>query len=187
MVYYRTAESGYAEIHAATRTVTSLSAFIALLHDTAHIPEWMDSVREVTVLAEPGQRSDLVHTLFRAPWPVSDRDMVTLSRYWQPTPCSLVLEISDRHQDLPEQKGHVRMFDVHTRWSLESLEDGITKIDYTAYANPSGNLPHWLANRATLQTTFRTLLALREELSSGRYRAQRVEGISPCPATSSPP
>lgn len=123
-----------------------------------------------------------MHTLFRAPWPVSDRDMVTLSEFRQPTPCSLVLEISDRHADLPEKAGRIRMTDVRTRWTLETLDDGFTKIGYTAYANPSGNLPHWLANRISLKKTYRTFLSLRRELASGRYREQPIEGISNCPS-----
>jgi len=179
-IYSRKTDSGYVEIRANTTVSTTLSAFIALLNDTAHIPQWMDSVSQVSVIEKPGIRSDLVHTRFRAPWPVADRDMVTLSEYHQPDPCSLVLEISDRHDALPALEGYVRMLDVQTRWTLEAQADGRVTVDYLSYANPSGNLPRWMANQASLQATYRTLQALRRELSNERYTRRAVEGVFNC-------
>jgi hypothetical protein len=179
-VYSRPSEKGTLEIRAKTRVDTSLSAFIALLHDTAHLPEWMHSVSEVRVLSEPDQTHDLVHTLFKAPWPIKDRDMVTSSEYRQPSPCSLVLEITDNNAALPEQEGFVRIVDVNTLWMLERQADGTTVIDYQAHANIAGNLPRWIANRLSLQAAFETFEALRRELASERYQQQEVEGISSC-------
>jgi hypothetical protein len=163
-----------------TAVSTTLSAFIALLNDTGRIPQWMDSVSQVSVIEKPGLQSDLVQTRFRAPWPVADRDMVTLSEYFQPGPCSLVLEISDRHDALPVIEGYVRMRDVRTRWTLEAQAVGRVTIDYQSYANPSGNLPRWMANQASLQATYRTLQALRRELSTERYTHRAVEGVFNC-------
>ena len=179
-VYSRPSERGTLEIRAKTRVNTNLSAFIALLHDTEHLPEWMHSVSEVRVISEPDQTHDLVHTRFKAPWPVKDRDMVTSSEYRQPSPCSLVLEISDNHTALPEQEGFVRIVDVDTRWMLEKKPDGTTVIDYRAHANIAGSLPRWIANRLSLQAAFETFQALRQEIVRDRYQQQPVEGISNC-------
>ena len=181
-VYSRPSANGYDEIRATTRVKTTLSAFIALLHDTAHVPEWMESVSDVTVIQATGERSNIVHTRFQAPWPVANRDMVTFSEYSQPTPCSLVLEISDRHETLPIPDGYIRITDVRSRWSLQAQPDGQVEIDYQATANTSGHLPKWMANRAALQTVFKTFQGIRRELAKSRFQQQVIAGISECPA-----
>ena len=140
-LFSRATASGYDEIRATMRVRTTLSAFIALLHDTDHVPDWMESVSDVTVVEVPEQRSNVVHTRFQAPWPVANRDMVTFSEYRQPTPCSLVLDISDRHDDLPGLAGYIRIIDVSSSWNLTVQPDGQVEIDYRAQANTSGALP----------------------------------------------
>jgi len=181
-VYSRSSSNGYDEVHATTRVKTTLSAFIALLHDTAHVPDWMESVRSVTVIQDTGPRSNIVHTRFQAPWPVANRDMVTSSEYSQPDPCSLVLNISDRHGDVPELAGHIRMVDVRSQWRLTAQADGHVEIDYQAHADTSGHLPQWMANRAALQMVFRTFQGLRRELANSLLQEKVIDGISECPA-----
>ncbi len=182
-VYSRASANGYDEVRATTRVKTTLSAFIALLHDTDHVPDWMESVSDVTVLEVTGQRSNVVHTRFHAPWPVANRDMVTFSEYSQPTPCSLVLDISDRHDDLPGLAGYVRIIDVSSRWRLAVQPDGQVEIDYQAHADTAGHLPKWMANRASLQTVFGTFQALRRELVQSRFQEKLIEGITECAAS----
>jgi len=158
-VFKKASASGYLEVRATTEVRSSLSAFVALLHDTVRVPDWMESVSEITV---------------------------TYSEYHQPSPCSLVLEISDVHDVIPEQDNYVRILDVSTRWTLTKSSDGNTQIEYLAYANPSGNLPAWIANRATLKETLKSLRALRKVLTEDRYQNQLIEGISECPELTGP-
>jgi hypothetical protein len=185
-VYSRSSGNGYIDIRATTSVNTTLSAFIALLHDTAHVPEWMDSVSRVTVIVVVDERSNIVHTQFQAPWPVANRDMVTFSEYSQPTPCSLVLNISDRHAALPGLAGHIRIIDVQSRWTLAVQSDGSVDIDYQAHANTSGSLPKWIANRASLRTTHQTFQALRRELAGQAYQGKMIDGIMECPLPGNP-
>jgi hypothetical protein len=181
-IYSRMSGSGYLDIRATTKINTTLSAFIALLHDTARVPEWVQSVSDVTVIKVLGERSNIVHTQFQAPWPVANRDMVTFSEYSQPEPCSLVLNISDRHDAIPELEGYIRIIDVRSRWLLAVQPGGSVNVDYQAHANTSGLLPKWIANRTSLQTAFKTFQALPQQLAEPRYQEKVVGGIMECPA-----
>lgn len=185
-IYRKTSASGYLEVRAVTEVQSTFSAFIALLHDTARVPDWMGTVSEVTVIKVIDQRSNVVLTRFKTPWPVANRDMVTYSEYHQPSPCSLVLEISDVHDVIPEYDNFVRIIDVETRWALTKLSATSIRIEYQAYANPSGNLPAWIANRATLGETLKSLQALRDVLTEDRYQSQVVDGITECPDVTDP-
>jgi len=182
-VYSRSSANGYDEVRATTRVKTTVSAFIALLHDTAHVPDWMESVSGVTVIQVTGQRSNLVHTRFQAPWPVANRDMVTFSEYRQPTPCSLELTISDRQDAIPKMDGYIRITDVWARWTLAMQPNDDVEIDYQAHANTSGNLPRWMANQASLHAAFKTFQALRIELTDQRYQEEVIDGILECPGS----
>lgn len=185
-IFRKNTASDYLEVRATTRVESTFSAFIALLHDTARVPDWMESVSEVTVIKVIDQQSNVVHTRFRAPWPVVNRDMVTYSEYHQPSPCSLVLEISDVHDAVPELDGYIRMLDVRTQWTLtKSPDDGIL-IEYQSYANPSGSLPAWIANRAVLRETLKSLQGLSAVLTEDRYQNQVIDGISECPGLTDP-
>ncbi|WP_434340395.1 START domain-containing protein [Motilimonas cestriensis] len=162
-LYSRKHSDGLVEIRAQMFTPTSYSAFLNLLEDTQHVPNWLESVTRIRVLAQISPTENKVHTIFKAPWPAKDRDMVTYSRYFFDQG-AFKLQISDASDTLPKQAGYTRITKVSGMWTLQRLNNGTTHIEYLAFADPGGALPKWLVNKLSIDSVFNTFIGLRREL-----------------------
>ncbi|MGV1721501.1 START domain-containing protein [Vibrio furnissii] len=161
---------GLVEIRAQMLVPTTYAAFMNLLENSSNLPNWIDHVASSRVLKKISDHEHIVYTRFSAPWPARDRDMVTYSQFQQ-FPGSLVLTIEDASDQYPEKEGFVRIKAVKATWVLEKLTNGMTHIDYTAFADPGGMLPNWLANKLSVSSAFNTFEALREQLP--KYQGKR--------------
>ncbi|MGV1721507.1 START domain-containing protein [Vibrio furnissii] len=161
---------GLVEIRAQMFVNTTYAAFMTLLEDSSNVPNWIDNVDSSRVLKQISDNENIVYTRFVAPWPARDRDMVTYSQFKQ-FAGALVLTIEDASDQYPEQEGFVRIKAVKATWTLEKLTNGMTPIDYTAFADPGGMLPNWLANKLSVSSAFNTFEALREQLP--KYQGKR--------------
>jgi hypothetical protein len=61
----------------------SVSAFLHLLNDTNNATLWLHNVAQVKLLAKPSLTEDLVYTGFSAPWPLTERELVSCSQWQQ--------------------------------------------------------------------------------------------------------
>ncbi|OEY70889.1 hypothetical protein BI198_01615 [Rheinheimera salexigens] len=168
-VHFRQLDKARLEINAELQTQSKLGAFMHLLNDTPAITNWVDGAERAQVIAQVNPHSHVVHSYFSGFWPVSPRDMITQS-IWSQDEISGVLSIDiiDRGQDYPAQKGYVRMEQVSGRWQLTPLTEGGVLIQYQGQADPAGKLPHFIGNKAALKASFNTFKNLEHILS--RYQ-----------------
>ncbi|MDE1326394.1 START domain-containing protein [Vibrio aestuarianus] len=162
-LHSRNHSDGLVEIRTQMFVPTSYSAFLLLLEDSERVPKWIDNVSHSKVLKQLSANENVVYTQFSAPWPAKDRDMVTYSQYALKDG-ALRLEIYDAPNYLPEQSGYIRITQVKANWTLQKLTDGMTHIEYIAFANPGGALPDWLVNKLSVNSAFATFQGLRREL-----------------------
>lgn len=162
-VEYRKSQDGLLQIRAKTTVKSGIGAMLHLLEDTANITTWVANSRKAELLSHPNAQTHLVHTYFSAIWPVSKRDMVTKS-VWRQDPHSLILRmiVTDVGQNYPLVKGYVRMQQVEGEWTLTPSADGMLTIQYQGQADPGGKLPHFIADKVALKSTWQTFLALED-------------------------
>jgi hypothetical protein len=159
-LHTRPHSGGLVEIRAQMFIATSYSGFLLLLEDTENVPKWIDNVAQSRVLRQISPTENIVYTQFEAPWPALDRDMVTYSRYIIENG-SFTLFIEDAPNVLTEQSDYIRITDVKALWTLEKLTNGLTHVEYVAFANPSGALPDWLVNKLAISSALKTFQGLR--------------------------
>ncbi|UGA57754.1 START domain-containing protein [Vibrio sp. VB16] len=164
IIHKRERQIGLIEIRAQMVTMTSLEACMRILSDAESVSKWVAHAKEATILKRISPNEYLVQTIFSAPWPTSNRDMITYSTISQPDKNTLILTVKDAHQSLPKQTGLVRMTDVQANWTVQKLSNGMTHISYTAYANPNGIIPVWLANELTIGSVSATFQNLKKRL-----------------------
>lgn len=168
-IHVRQHRDGLVEIRAQMLLSTRYAAFMVLLQDSDNIPHWIDNVESSRVIKQISAFENIVYTRFAAPWPARDRDMVTYSKFSQSTE-SLLLVIKDASDQYPEQQNYVRIKAVRATWKLEKLTNGLTHIEYTAFADPGGMLPNWLANKLSVSSALHTFENLRTQLPNYQQR-----------------
>jgi len=168
-IYSKQTDSGYKEILVKTTVETNPHTLIALLADVSFSSKWIDNCLEVKILNEASPSERLIHTFFAAPWPVKDRDMVTLSTTTF-TNNTVQIIISDRSDATPHHPKYVRMLNMHGLWEANALENGKSEITYTGGVNPGGKLPTFIANKEMISSMFKTFQNLKKVILLDEYQ-----------------
>ncbi|MBQ4813031.1 hypothetical protein A7985_15405 [Pseudoalteromonas luteoviolacea] len=163
-IHYKKLPNGLLQVKGQARLSGAVTkSVIHALTDTESIPTWVSNVRSVTVLAQPEPNQSLVYTKLNLPWPVADREMLTLSCFSQEEENKYVLKIRSAASG-SRAKSDLQVTDVDIKWTfLEYASD--LHITYTAQARLNGSVPNWIANIASLKNTRNMLQSLRKKLS----------------------
>jgi len=170
-IYSKQTDSGYKEIMVKTIVETKPHALVALFNDVAFSSQWIHNCIEVEMLDVVSPSERLVNTFFEAPWPVKNRDMVTLSSVIT-SDIAVQIKISDRGNAIPHHKKFVRMQNMHGLWEAKLIEDGKSEITYTGGGNPGGNLPTFVANGELISSMFKTFQNLNKVILLDKYQLE---------------
>jgi len=177
-LYYRQFEdTKLIEIKAHARLKSSLSGFLLFLQDYPLIPAWLDNAKESYLIRQTSDTENLFMTLFKGVWPVSEREMVIRSRYWQNADLSVELSVNDANHEVANPNSVVRINIVKAHWFLSPLGKGKLKIQHTMVADPMGNVPLWIANQVALISMWKTLQALEAQLPLSPWQKMPIPGI----------
>lgn len=156
-------QSGYYRIKARMIVSGKPSELINILDNVDHACDWIDSCKKVSIIDTPDNNTRIVHTFFKAPWPVKDRDMVTFSQIAWSSNGDLTINVEDYSDKIGPSESYVRMQNVTGVWHAIKLADGQVEISYQGYGEPAGNLPVWLANRISVSSTLATFSSLKKQ------------------------
>lgn len=171
-IYSKQTDSGYKEIMVKTIVETHPQALIALFNDMAFSPHWIHNCIAVEMLEVVSPTQRLVNTFFEAPWPVKNRDMVTLYSTTY-SDLGVKIKMSDKGDATPHHKNFVRMQNMHGLWEAKSIEEGKSEITYTGGGNPGGNLPTFLANGELISSMFKTFQNLNKVILLDKYQLEK--------------
>ncbi|MCH2086229.1 MAG: START domain-containing protein [Pseudoalteromonas sp.] len=180
-VSYKKHETGIIEINASVLVKNAkASDFMALLSDTDNAPNWLENVKSVTLMERLSPSETLVYTHFNSPWPVLDRDLVSYSCYHALGEHKTELKIISQPYAKAEVSGVVRIKELRTYWRLEEQQSNLL-VSHQAYADPGGSIPHWLSNKVSLKSVYKTLQALTEQLTNNQFsRDNLISQLGSC-------
>jgi hypothetical protein len=149
----------------------SLAQVLAVFNDIDKGTEWMDSCSGSSVVEDQGERLKIAYNRTRAPWPVSDRDVVLRNEVTFDEREGVVkIEVSSvERADRPPVKGVVRMPSLRGHWYLWPTPDGRTRTEYQLHANPGGSLPNWIVNYVSRELPYKTIMGLRAQVKRRSY------------------
>jgi hypothetical protein len=148
-----------------------LEVVVELIRDVDAQPQWMADCIEARVVKKYTEEDILVYNVTRAPWPVSNRDVVVRSRGGIDVKSGKVSIIFNAVKDspVPPRSGIVRMTDLLGQWHLKSAGDNKTEVIYIMRANPAGNIPASIANMTSKNIPFRTLSNMKQMVKKEKY------------------
>jgi len=146
---------------------------LSLLYDIETATEWVWKTREMRVLQELADDNEgrVVYQVVSAPWPVSDRDIVTRSTaYIDPETSEAFINIESLPDFIPEAKNCVRVRKLEGAWSILPLSENSCRVVFRLHIEPAGEIPSWLANIAVIDTPYHTLNNMRDMVKREKYR-----------------
>jgi hypothetical protein len=151
----------------------SLYEILAVLNDTDRNADWMHNCHSAELLKQVDEVSRVIYNRTKAPWPVSDRDVVLRSTAtWNVEKRTVMVRFKSIQSPLKgEVDDVVRMPKLQGYYKLVALDWDKTRVTYQVDADPGGSLPDWVVNAVQTDIPLHTLLKLRAQVKKmrGKY------------------
>ena len=157
---------GIAEIDAPQHSV------LHLLYDLDAATEWVWKTREMRILKELSEdQGRIVYQLVSAPWPLSDREIISQSQgYRDPKTGEVFIKMTAIPDFIPENDNYVRVPQLEGAWNIIPLSENQCRVVFRVHLEPGGEIPSWLANIAVIDTPYNTMANMREMVKREKYK-----------------
>ncbi|TMP82022.1 hypothetical protein CWB73_06345 [Pseudoalteromonas phenolica] len=185
VIKFQTQDSGVIAIQVATFIPNAdRMSLIALLNDTQNASNWLKNVSKVEKINSPNSAEDIVYTELAAPWPVTDRVMLTHSCHKKINESKSKIIIrsvgeAKLNKFIEKDINAILVTPVEGFWLLEDKQNGL-HIQHEIYANPQGKIPRWLSNKTALKGVRHTFNNLAHFLLKPQYSKSFKLEMSNC-------
>jgi len=141
-----------------------LGAVERVIDDIPAAERWVPDCKEARVIRTLDGSAKEVIFVTEAPWPISDREVVVMSRkHRDPKTGELVIDfhaIDD--PSVTVGKGRVRIRAMSGRWGLFPVDGRHTRVTYSLKGDPGGYLPSSVTRTISRKIPLNTLLGLKD-------------------------
>ncbi len=164
-VYTRTSAMGSLKDSKGVMQVKStVDDVLTLLRKFDQYSKWMYRCPESKLLKKVSEAEYYVYTVTDAPWPVTDRDLVTHVKAEQKPDGTIILNLSGVKDYIPVKPDRVRVPRFKGLWQVTPKTNGMVEITYQLESDPGGSLPDWVANATATDIPFFTLVEMKKLL-----------------------
>ncbi|NOZ34624.1 MAG: START domain-containing protein [Chlorobi bacterium] len=150
---------------------STLTAPVAIVRDVSSHPKWIYRCKIAKILKTVSESNHYYYNETEAPWPVSNRDIVTHAVITQDNISKIVTITSTGVPDfIPEKEDIVRIKKLNAQWKFIPKANGIINVDFTLLIDLGGDLPAWLINLAIADGPFETVYNMRKEIVKLKYQ-----------------
>ena len=165
-VYTRYVEgSKLKEFKATTQINAPLQTMIDLLKDGDNMKDWYAGCSETRLVKKVSENEIFVYSRVPAPWPVKDRDNVSLMKFEQQADGSMLVSLHGQPDYIPVKSSCVRMPYLKGFWQLKSIDAHTTQVTHQVHADSGGMIPAWLANSSAVEIPFYTFKKLHKKFN----------------------
>ncbi|MDH4090404.1 MAG: hypothetical protein OEV24_08050 [Cyclobacteriaceae bacterium] len=144
---------------------TSFEKLINFMEDIDNYVNWQYNTIESRILHKTGRRSTVYRVVVDAPWPVSDRELITeITLQYDSVAQTLLITNHSAAYDYPASENLVRVPFSEGIMHVASFNGSSLKINYTFRIDPGGSVPAWLINAAMAEGPFYSFTKLKEKL-----------------------
>ncbi len=149
---------------------TRLSSLMAAFEDTSSYTTWMYECIYAKLLKQVNFYERIHHLVTHAPWPVWNRDLITYSIVRQdPKTLAITISLTGKPDYIPPTPKTVRVPKMTGMWAFTPVGTRDVMVVYQMHNEPGGSLPPGIANMASVDLPYNTLLRLRELIKQEKY------------------
>ncbi|WP_426357659.1 START domain-containing protein [Pseudocolwellia sp. HL-MZ19] len=177
VAYHKSKNSPLIEIKVNTTIQSSLSSFLLFIQDTKNMPLWLDNAHSSQVIENISPQENLFIVNFNSFWPVSERYMLINSRHWQNDDLSVEIQVEDVNKPAYLQNNMIKIEVIKAHWLIKPVDNGNINITYTVIADPKGIIPHWIVKRISLNSLWKTMNNMYEQLPLSNWQTHTLPYI----------
>lgn len=175
-IYTRiTDKSPIKEVMGVLELKTSLSSLVTLVKDARNQHNWVYLNKVAYFLDEPSNFEWYYYNESDAPWPITNRDIVTHAKLTQD---SFTYAIRINTNGVPDyiekKKGIVRIPRLESSWEFIPVREGVILVKFQLFIDPGGSLPAWAINLAVDNGPFNTMYGMSKEIKLEKYKNAKL-------------
>ncbi len=147
-----------------TTIYASAEKVMNVLLDNDHRKDWVDRLKESTVLEEVGPFEYVIYQEFALPWPMKNRDFVYRGKAEREKNGRVILTLrSEEFKSAPKTTG-VRAELKESRYIITPVGKFKCKLEVEILSDPKGSIPIWLVNLIQKSWPAKTLGAIKSQV-----------------------
>jgi hypothetical protein len=162
----------------ATFTVdVSVATLAGFIMDANNFKEWQFNTSASRVVEKRSDRDIIYYAIVHAPWPVSDRDMVSNLTGTQDLPSKVVTINAHNVTGFVEpQQNLIRVPISDAKWILTPAA-GKTLVEYHLDIDPGGLVPAWMINLISTQAPFESFRNLKKKVHEKPFNNSKASFV----------
>ena len=125
---------------------------------------WFSNVEKAQLIKRITKDEFVFSQVIEVPFPFDNRQVVEHCKTSYLANGVIRIDLKEKNHALPLDDRYVRMALSRGYWVLTPQNQG-TLVEYSFLADPSGNIPAWLANQFIVDSPFKTIKGLRAYLA----------------------
>ena len=151
---------------------TPINQIVATLYDYTAYTQWINKEMDFLEIVEWDKEAQYVITHFgvNMPWPITDRDVVMVTHYYQDLNSNNINFYSRTLNGVvPSRNGYFRIENSMARGTLIPLDDTTTLVITEGHGDPGGHIPPWLVNYFLEDVTTQTSEDFKRHNAQRKY------------------
>ena len=103
--------------------------------------------------------------------------MIINSRHWQDDYLSVEIEVKNVNDETYFQNDMIKIEVLKAHWLISPSNDGNINVTYTVIADPKGIIPHWIVKRISLNSLWKTMNNMYEQLPLSNWQTHTLPYI----------
>lgn len=150
---------------------THIGPLVQMVKDSENHYRWIYANKNAKTLQVINDFEWMYYNESEAPWPVSNRDVITHARIEQDLSSFIVKIYSDGMPGyIPVKKDLVRIQVLKNVWEFIPKEAGITEVHFTLSMDLGGDIPAWLVNLVIDNGPFSTIFNMSKLVQTNLYK-----------------
>ncbi|THD69109.1 lipid-binding protein [Robertkochia marina] len=162
-VYTRQLDSTqFNEYKAVLTAKTTPEKALKVICDGDRLWEWNHKTAKSEEVLSYNDSTFVIWMLNDLPWPLRDRENLSLIKVSEPRPGNYYVDISPADNSLrktPEDVIRTTRFKGH--WKIRALRNGMVEVTQQLYGDPNGIIPAWLLNSIITNVPFHSFENLK--------------------------
>jgi hypothetical protein len=141
------------------------------LLDVASYPDWMEELKEASIVEQASPDDFLLYNYYDFPWPFADRDIYVRVRIVRKMKQGLVLAYIDKEENpnYPPIPGVVRIPIMKGILQIRYIDKSHTEGSFTEWFDMGGNVPEWLKDIFAKQVPSSVLHLVKQACQKPKY------------------
>lgn len=128
---------------------------------------WGESVKGIRVLLFEKEKHIRYYFIYKAPWPFTDRDLVTDAVITNDPVTGIRTIFSQPVAGvIPVDPDMIRLIHYWEKWTIQPLGNGMVHVALEGYIDPAGAIPAWLYNMVVVETPLKLMREVQKRVKS---------------------